>query len=128
MFLASVASDLQVIDSGAAKIKTIDRQWHADYAAQHGHRAMRSLGINAMEADWVITKTGFVYVNPRLRFTWGWRWDTTTFEVIKRGRRSAAIGITGRDGQHHVMQLGSPAADNIVAAATLGELLHDRHG
>jgi hypothetical protein len=106
---------------GAAKVKKIDRQWHADFTKAHGPRPMRSMGLNPMEADWVITAPGLLYVNSTLRYVWGWRWHSTAFEVVKRGRRFTAIGITDQNGQRYVMQLGVHAMGNVLAAAALAE-------
>jgi hypothetical protein len=53
-----VACDLRVVDSGPDKIKEVDRQWHTDYVRAHGVQAMRRMGLNAMEADWVAARPG----------------------------------------------------------------------
>lgn len=60
--------NLTVIDGGPARCKAIDRAHYDVSERQFGRGAVRRRGSAAtvMEADWLATPTGLIYVTPAL--------------------------------------------------------------
>ena len=126
-FLSSVDPDVRVLDGGPGKVKEIDREWYDAYAKEHGGRALRAMGLDAMEADWVACSVGLLYANPKLGYVRVWPWERTSLHVAKRGRRFCRLWVADDEtGERHLLRLGAAAMENLIAAAARSKELSRR--
>lgn len=118
MMLKQFDPDVAILDGGPAKIKQLDSKWYADVVKELGPRAVRQVGLSAMEAEWIAASVGLLYVNPTFGLYHRWPWGDIELVVDKRGRRFSRVYVVNDvEGTRHLMQLGNPALDNLLAAA-----------
>lgn len=82
--------DEMPLDAGAAKCKTLDREFVDAYSGPYR-------GTRSAESCWVATDESFMYIMPRLGAHRRWPWGSVqTIEPRKQGRRSSKFVLADK--------------------------------
>lgn len=127
MMLKQFDPDVAILDGGSAKIKQLDSKWYDDVVNELGPRAVRRAGMSAMEAEWIAASVGLLYVNPTFGLYHRWSWADIELVVDKRGRRFSRVYVIDHlQETRHLMQLGTRALDNLLAATKFAKASQPR--
>jgi hypothetical protein len=105
-----------VLAAGAGKCKPLDREAADAYEARGGRFGARNLAM--LEADWIATNLGLLYVAPRVDYIWTGRWSDLYVEAgrVHRVKPYADIYVAEEE-RVLTFVVGKAAAKDILEIA-----------
>lgn len=113
--LARHTSD-QPVAGGAAKSKELDKKILDTWIDVVGMANVRKFGTNALEADWIATRTALFYVTPNAESVIPYPWSSiVAISVLKQRTLSSELSITLKDGKKPIkLKTGRTSGDRLL--------------
>jgi hypothetical protein len=116
---------LVVFDGGAARCRYLDNEFYESFESVFGRGSVRGLarsngvGLRILEADWLGSDKGLLYVAPHIDQALFLPWADITVSLAPERKRKWKNGVTVQHAEHGAMtwEMGPNAAANLAAIA-----------